>query len=454
MEKQEDRRPHRLVLVLFPLQGHTTPMLQLGSLLYSRGFSITIAHTSFNPPNPINHPHFHFLLLPDKTHYSLNSGTPKIKDLESINLNCQAPLKEFLELQKQRTYSQVAGVIHDSLMYFAAAVANDYKIPSLVLRTSSAAFAQTYVALPRLLAEGSLVFEDSMLHELVPQLNPLRFKDLPVSRENMEVTLKLMDILRNSKSSSALIINTLDCFEQLPLFQLRQHFQVPIFGIGPLSRMASASSTSFLEEEASCIAWLNTQAPKSVLYISKGSLAMSDEKELREIAWGLVNSEQPFLWVVRPGSVSGSDWTESLPQGFIEHVGERGLIVKWAPQKEVLAHCAVGGFWTHCGWNSVMESLSEGVPMICSPQFFDQKVNARYITHTWKVGLELEGELERGDIERSIRKLVAGTEGVEIRQRAIEWKQMIDVSILEGGSTYNALNDLTEFLLTNKILPN
>lgn len=78
---------------------------------------------------------------------------------------------------------------------------------------------------------------------------------------------------------------------------------------------------------------------------------MSDEKELTKIAWGLADSEQPFLWVILPGSVSGSDWTELLPRGFLDIVGVRGLILKWGPQKEILAHCAVGGFWTHCGWN-------------------------------------------------------------------------------------------------------
>lgn len=130
-----------------------------------------------------------------------------------------------------------------------------------------------------------------MLNELVPQLNPLRFKDLPVSRENMAVTLRLIDIVSKFKSSSAIIMNTTACLEQLPFFQLQQHIQVPLFGIGPLLKVASASSTSFLEEETSCIAWLNNQTAKSVLYISKGSLAMSDEKELTETAWGLANSE-------------------------------------------------------------------------------------------------------------------------------------------------------------------
>ncbi|KAK1357198.1 UDP-glucose iridoid glucosyltransferase-like [Heracleum sosnowskyi] len=447
----ENQRLGRLVLVIFPLQGHTTPMLQLGTFLHSKGFAITVAHTRFNPPNPSKYPHFTFLLLSDKLTESYTPATLNFYDLESITRNCDLPLQEFLELQTQTADSQVVGIIFDSIMSFAATVADHFKIPRLVFMTSSAGFDRAFWAFPRLLAEGYLPFQDSMLHELVPQESPLRFKDLPVYKQNIEETLKLIDYGRNLKNFSAIILNTIDCLEQSSLFQLRQHYKVPVFPIGPLSKVAPALSTSFLEEETSCITWLNDQPAKSVLYVSKGSLAISDEKELTETFWGLANSDQPFLWVVRPGSVSGSEWTEVLPKDFKEIVRERGLIVKWAPQKEVLAHSAVGGFWTHCGWNSSMESLCEGVPMISSPQFFDQKVIARYITHVWKVGFELDGVLERGDVDKSIRRLMTGREGNEVRQRAIELKHMINVSTLEGGSSYNSLNDLTEFLLAKNV---
>ncbi|KAJ0102926.1 hypothetical protein Patl1_06491 [Pistacia atlantica] len=107
------------------------------------------------------------------------------------------------------------------------------------------------------------------------------------------------------------------------------------------------------------------------------------ENEFLEIAWGLANSKQPFLWVVRPGLTNGSEWLEPLPSGFLEMIDGRGHIVKWAPQQEVLAHPAVGAFWTHNGWNSTLESTCEGVPMICMPCFTDQRVNARYATGEW-----------------------------------------------------------------------
>ncbi|KAJ7980791.1 UDP-glycosyltransferase [Quillaja saponaria] len=191
------------------------------------------------------------------------------------------------------------------------------------------------------------------------------------------------------KSSVGVIYNTvLDCLERSSLAQLHQLYKVPIFSIGPLHKIAhqlesynsTSSSTSILEEDHSCLEWLKNQMFESVIYVSLGSIACWDEKELTEMAWGLANSGQPFLWVIRPsGTVNFSDWIYSLPEEFKEAVGDRGRIVKWAPQKEVLAQKAVGGFWSHCGWNSTLESLSEGVPMICQPSFGDQRVNARLL---------------------------------------------------------------------------
>ena len=109
--------------------------------------------------------------------------------------------------------------------------------------------------------------------------------------------------------------------------------------------------------------------------------------------------------MVRPDSVRGLDGP-AFPNGFEAAVEGRGKVIQWAPQQEVLAHRAVGGFWTHSGWNSTLESISEGVPMICRPQFADQMMNTRYVVKTWGVGVELEGELERGKVEKAIRKLM------------------------------------------------
>ena len=237
-------------------------------------------------------------------------------------------------------------------------------------------------------------------------------------------------MVKEIKGSSGLIWNSVEELEPSEMIKLGRDFPIPLFPIGPFHSYFPASSSSLLTQDQSCLSWLNTQAPKSVLYVSFGSLAKFNETEFKELAWGLANSNQPFLWVIRPGLACGSEWLEALPDGFLEMVSGRGHIVKWAPQQEVLGHPATGGFWTHNGWNSTLESICEGVPMICSPCFGDQKVNARYVSHVWKIGVHLENRMERGEIDKAIRKLMVETEGEEMREDyAFEGR---------GGSFYEA----------------
>lgn len=152
------------------------------------------------------------------------------------------------------------------------------------------------------------------------------------------------------KFSSAIIVNSMEFLELEALSKVRQYFPTPIFTVGPLHKLAPAICCSLLTEDDKCISWLNKQAPKSVIYVSYDSMVNIDKQELTETAWGLPDSEQIFLWVIRPGMVRGSKWIESLPNGFQESVGEIGCVVEWTSQKEVLAHAAVGGFGSHCGY--------------------------------------------------------------------------------------------------------
>ena len=279
----------------------------------------------------------------------------------------------------------------------------------------------------------------------IPELYPLRFKDLTILDELVNY-LALGSKAFDNKAPSPIIYNTIDFLETSSLEKIQHQWQVPIFTMGPMHRIASTSSNSLLEEDINCLAWLDKQSCKSVVYVSLGSLAFIDVKELVEMAWGLANSHQPFLWVVRSGSVHGAKWIEILPEKFKENIGQRGYIVKWAPQKKVLAHNAVGGFLSHCGWNSTLESICEGIPMICRPCFGDQKVNARYISHVWRVGVELEGDMERGKIERAVKKLMVGKEGEAMRENVKNLKDNVELCIKEGGSSYNSMNRLVEMI--------
>ncbi|XP_010520267.1 PREDICTED: UDP-glycosyltransferase 76E2 isoform X2 [Tarenaya hassleriana] len=447
----EEKAGRRVVLVPVPAQGHINPMMQLGIALHLKGFSITVALTELNHlTSPWeDFPDFQFVTIMGGLSESEFKKLGPVEFLIKLNDMCESSFKDCLgQLLQQKQGNDIACVIYDEYMHFAEAAAKDFNFPSVIFSTTNATAFVCRFLLGRFKENWflALLKEPGEQDKLVPEFHPLRYKDLPTSAfAPLESSLKLYTNVVNKGTASAVIINTASCLESSSLSRLEQDLQAPVYPIGPLHKAASASC-SLLEEDRSCIEWLNKQKPSSVIYISLGSLALMEHKEVVEMAWGLANSNQPFLWVIRPGSIPGSEWTESLPEEFGRIVSERGHIVKWAPQKEVLSHSAVGCFWSHCGWNSTLESIGEGVPLICRPFSGDQRVNARYLDRIWRVGIQLEGELERGDVEKALRRLMADEEGVVMKKRALCLKEGVEASVRHGGSSHNSLNEFVDFI--------
>ncbi|KAK9233224.1 hypothetical protein WN943_023473 [Citrus x changshan-huyou] len=452
MEKQEQQKVSRLVFVLIPFQGHINPMLQLATILYAKGFSITIIHPQFNFPNSSNHPEFTFIPISDNLPKREVSAGDLFGIVSALNKNCEGPLTECIKemLKAEDPHDRISCIVYDSTMCFSQSVADHLKLPGICVRTSPAATMLAFAVFPRLHEQGYISFLESMSLDRVSDLPSLMLKELAASMKKITTDgmLELGAAVADSvKKCSALIVNTVDFLEQEAITKVQELFSASAFTIGPFHKLLPTISSSLLKEDTNCISWLNKQAPKSVIYVSFGSIASIDEKELLETAWGLANCEQPFLWVVRPGLVRGSNCLELLPINFQDSVGERGCIVEWAPQKEVLANDAVGGFWSHCGWNSTLESICEGVPMLCKPFFGDQNINMRYVCDVWNVGLELE-DFEGGTIKKAIKRLMVDTEGKEMRKKAIHLKEKVELSLKEGDSCYNSLNDLVKKILS------
>ncbi|PWA55973.1 UDP-glucuronosyl/UDP-glucosyltransferase [Artemisia annua] len=447
-------RSRRLVLLPLPLQGHINPMLQLANILHSKGFSITILHTHFNAPNPTNYPHFSFLPISDASQekHSVSDIGNVISFLHYLNNNYLNPIQHCLSKLMLEDEGVVCSLITDAQWFATQSIADELKIPRIVLRTSSISSFISFVAFPLLRDMGYFRHfsdEEMKSEALVVGLEPLKIKDLPkFVTSDPKAICELLDLMvQGTKQAQAIIWNTFKELEEINLLTLSHVFPKPHFLIGPFHKYSPTSLSSLLAQDQTSIPWLDKHPPNSVLYVSFGSLARVDETQFLEIAWGLANSKQPFLWVVRPGSIHGSEWLEQLPDGFLERIVEgRGYIVKWAPQQEVLAHPATGGFFTHNGWNSTLESICEGVPMICSPCFGDQPPNARYVSDVWKIGVQLENGLERSEIESAIKRVMVDREGMEMRDRSINLKTKAELCFKKDGSSYASLDDLVNYI--------
>lgn len=191
--------------------------------------------------------------------------------------------------------------------------------------------------------------------------------------------------------------------------------------------------------------WLNNKPKGSVIYVSFGSMTCLSEAQMSEIAFGLKGSGHYFLWVVRESEEA------KLPKHLRDETAEKGLLVKWSPQVEVLANSAVGCFFTHCGWNSTVEALSLGVPMVGMPQWTDQTTDAKFVEDVWKVGIRVRvdenGIVGRKEVEDCIRQVMEGEKGREMKERAEKWRKLSVEAVSEGGTSDNNINEFVAKLM-------
>jgi UDP:flavonoid glycosyltransferase YjiC (YdhE family) len=195
-------------------------------------------------------------------------------------------------------------------------------------------------------------------------------------------------------------------------------------------------------EDATCMSFLDTQPRGSVVYVAFGSISIMTAEQVHELALGLQASGRPFLWVVRPEQAG------KLPVEFADDVdgSEKGKVVGWAPQEQVLGHPSVGCFVTHCGWNSTLEGIRNGLPMLCWPYFLDQVTNQTYICDIWKVGLRVASAEGGGVVtkQRMVELLDGLLEDESVKERVLKLKKMAETNMSEEGASLKNLNILME----------
>ncbi|GFP86765.1 7-deoxyloganetin glucosyltransferase [Phtheirospermum japonicum] len=468
-------KPHA-VLIPYPAQGHIAPVLKLAKLLHSKGFFITFVHTEFNynrlvrargPESVSGLEDFQFKTIPDGLPVSDKDATQDIPQLcDSLRRNGSGPFLDLVNgLNDSADCPNVSCIVSDGVMSFTLDAAEKLGIPEVVFFTTSACGFMGYCNYVELVTRGIFPLKDEsqitngyLETELdwVPGMKKIRLRDFPsfvrtTDPDDIMVNYNILQT-KNATRAKAVLINTYDDLEKEVLDALRRKFD-QVLTIGPLQLLerhvsnpdVESIGSSLWKEDDACIAWLNQRAPNSVLYVNFGSITVLSPHQLLEFAWGLANSDQCFLWIIRPDMVSGEK--AILPEEYSREVEERAMMVGWCSQERVLAHPSVGGFLTHSGWNSTIEGISEGVPMICWPFFAEQQTNCRYVCKDWEMGLEIEGEVRREKVSELVKVLMEGEKGKEMRKKALEWKNKAQLAAKESGSSYLNLE-----LLINEIL--
>lgn len=197
-------------------------------------------------------------------------------------------------------------------------------------------------------------------------------------------------------------------------------------------------------DPSSCINWLTSKPVGSVIFVSFGSMANLNQEQMDELAWGLKATNHYFLWVVRACE------EPKLNKKFVQDTADKGIFVNWSPQLEVLSNKAIGCFFSHSGWNSTVEALSLGVPMVVMPQWTDQTTNAKFVQDVWKVGIRVrvdeKGLVGREEIERCVREVMEGERGMEMKKNALKWRDLAKEAVSEGGSSDKNLDEFVSNL--------
>jgi hydroquinone glucosyltransferase len=255
-----------------------------------------------------------------------------------------------------------------------------------------------------------------------------------------------------------ILINSFFELESKAIKALEQkgHGKISFFPVGPITQIGSSNNDDVVDE-FECWKWLKKQPQNSVLYVSFGSGGTLSQRQINELAFGLELSGQRFIWVLRAPSASASatyledansdDPLKFLPKGFLERTKEKGFILaSWAPEVEILKQNSVGGFLSHCGWNSILESIQVGVPIVAWPLFAEQAMNAVMLSDGLKVALRLKYEddeiVEKEKIAKVIKCLMEGDEGKEMRDRMKSLKDSAKKVLKDGGSSIEILSQL------------
>ncbi|XP_019175396.1 PREDICTED: UDP-glycosyltransferase 74E2-like [Ipomoea nil] len=425
-----------VIAVPFPFQGHLNPMLHFCSCLSARGLKVTLLLThgvAKSMQFPLSH---RVELISDGT----DVGDPP-RTHQEYRTRLQAAVSEGVAavIQKQKQKAKV--LVHDSIMPWLLEVGRTGGLRVASFFTEPAAVCGIYYHMLCGTLKQHTASDSTVRLPSFPAI--MDFADLPsfsyfgdIAEEVKEFTINRAI---NMPKADCFLFNTFDSLEEQVVKWMAENWAVKT--IGPLVPTIHKTLKGgkhdridlFELDSESYLKWLDIREPKSVVYVSFGSYVVMSEEQMEEIAWGLVQSNKYFIWIVRESELV------KLPKDFKFKTFEKGIIVKWCSQVDVLLHRAVACFMTHCGWNSTLEALCLGVPMVGMPYLADQPTNAKLIEDVWKVGIRVKvnekGIFTRQEIQICIKQVMEGEKANEFRRNVVKWKGLAEEATSEGGSS-------------------
>ncbi|KAJ7946678.1 Glycosyltransferase [Quillaja saponaria] len=455
MEKQKAHIAH-VVVLSSPGQSHINPMIQLSRRLAWKGLKITLG-TNLSATKTIQTGSDSISLVSlydDITHGGFQGQGGFKGFFERFEASTTSVLVELIKNLQNSEYP-VKCLVYDANLPWALEIAKQLGIASAAFAHLTLAAMLTYYPL-------HLELSGEQAH-LPPFLNPhdlpqLGIPDLPSLGSGSGLQspiLKLMlNPFKNFGKADWILYFTFDKLEEEAMKWMKNICSVST--IGPTlpsdyldKRVKDDIDYGFnlyKTNTDTCLNWLNTKESRSVVYVSFGSSASAKAEQMTEMAEALKKISKYFLWVVKETELS------NLPLNFVEETSEKGLVVTWCPQLQVLAHHAVVCFITHCGANSLFEAISLGVPMVGVPQFSDQMPNAYFMEKVWGLGvrpkLDEKGVASTEEIVRSIGEIIHVEGGKEIMKNVLQWKKLAKEAVDEGGSSDKHLNEFIDGILS------
>ncbi|KAF8376956.1 hypothetical protein HHK36_030327 [Tetracentron sinense] len=473
-----------VVLYPAPGMGHVISMVELGKLIlrhHNHQFSITILITtgSFDTTATTSYINHISRTNPSITFHHFPSISVSLD--ASPNRSRMAIAFEFTRLndpnvrhalQAISETSTIRALVIDFFCTSALHVASDFNIPTYYFFTSGAAVLAAFLYFPTIHNQTTKSFKDlTTTHLHFPGLTPIRASDMPhpILDRGDQAYHDMLYFASHLPKSKGIIVNTFDSLEPKVLQAIAEGICIPdaptppVYYIGPLianDRTGEGGDGGGSPGLSNCLSWLDAQPSRSVVFLCFGSWGTFSAAQVKEIAIGLEKSGHRFLWVVRNPSTDGNidlfsaaedpDLDALLPEGFLDRTQGRGLVIKsWAPQVAVLSRESVGGFVTHCGWNSVLEAVCAGVPMVAWPLYAEQHMNKAILVEDMKLAMPMEHSNDNGfvsstEVNNRVRELMDSEEGRALRRRSQEMKESAIAAWSEFGSSMAALTELAQ----------